>query len=231
MKANCYICGKEFERRKSLIERAKHPVCSRECQAQLYTKKQDMKCDVCGKKITRAVSRLKRNNHNVCSRECYSKLATMNNSKIEIECPNCNKFFSVWPYRVKRDKIICCSPSCATEFRLKDSKNHPLYNPEISEEKRQKRKAKERTSKDVRWRRNILIKYNFTCQICGKNQGKLVAHHLDGYLKYPDKRLDLDNGVCLCRECHIDFHKKFKNDTTKKQFLQYVNQNRRLSLG
>lgn len=75
MKCNCYICGKEFNRRPASIQRAAHPVCSRECQNEL--KRRDwveVPCVVCGTPLMRRASRLKIRPNPTCSKECKAVL-------------------------------------------------------------------------------------------------------------------------------------------------------------
>jgi hypothetical protein len=62
------------------------------------------------------------------------------------------------------------------------------------------------------WEKSVFEIDNHTCVKCGKVKGEpgviLVAHHLDSYTDYPDKRIDVDNGVTLCNKCHGT---RFKN--------------------
>ncbi len=75
MKCLCFVCGKEFNRKPALIERAKHPVCSRKCADVLKHREWvEIPCAVCGKLILRRKSRLKTRKYNVCSEECRRKL-------------------------------------------------------------------------------------------------------------------------------------------------------------
>ena len=75
MKCNCYICGKEFDRKPALIRRAEHPVCSRACQSILKQREWvEIECCICGKPLLRRKSRLKTRTYNVCSKECKAVL-------------------------------------------------------------------------------------------------------------------------------------------------------------
>lgn len=48
------------------------------------------------------------------------------------------------------------------------------------------------------------------------------AHHLYSWKSYPLLRFDIDNGITLCKKCHINFHKKFGyGNNTKEQFIEY----------
>jgi len=53
------------------------------------------------------------------------------------------------------------------------------------------------------WRNKVLERDDFKCVLCDCNDiKKLHVHHIDSYEKHKDKRLDLDNGLTLCRSCH-----------------------------
>ena len=56
------------------------------------------------------------------------------------------------------------------------------------------------------WTKAVKNKYNNTCQKCWKTKGRMCAHHLWSFHKYVDKRLDINNGICLCWDCHERYH-------------------------
>lgn len=58
------------------------------------------------------------------------------------------------------------------------------------------------------WRFNVFERDNYTCQECGKYGGELNAHHKKHFATHKELRFDLDNGITLCKKCHIDEHKK-----------------------
>lgn len=71
MKCNCYICGKEIERKPAQLKRAKHPVCSKECHSVLKQREWvKTECCVCHKPLLRRASRLAIRPNPVCSKEC-----------------------------------------------------------------------------------------------------------------------------------------------------------------
>lgn len=75
MKCNCYICGKEFDRKPALIKRAKHPTCSNECRNILKQREWvETECCVCGKPLLRRKSRIEIRPNPVCSKECKAVL-------------------------------------------------------------------------------------------------------------------------------------------------------------
>jgi len=52
------------------------------------------------------------------------------------------------------------------------------------------------------WRVKVYNRDNFTCCICTKRGGELNAHHILLFSKYPELRLEVDNGITLCASCH-----------------------------
>ena len=56
------------------------------------------------------------------------------------------------------------------------------------------------------WRKSVFERDGYTCQICGQYGGKLNAHHKERFADCPEKRLDVDNGITLCEDCHKKVH-------------------------
>ena len=46
------------------------------------------------------------------------------------------------------------------------------------------------------------------CCVQCKTTKALVAHHIKEKSQYPDLVFDLDNGITLCSNCHIEHHRK-----------------------
>jgi len=53
-----------------------------------------------------------------------------------------------------------------------------------------------------RWRKSVMARDGGKCTQCGTTQ-KLEAHHIKPFSLFPDDRYDVNNGVILCRACHI----------------------------
>jgi hypothetical protein len=69
-----------------------------------------------------------------------------------------------------------------------------------------------RTGDFKRWRERVFLRDDYTCQSCGIRGGELHPHHIFVFSKYPEKRFDPDNGITLCKECHMSFHREYGYD-------------------
>lgn len=54
------------------------------------------------------------------------------------------------------------------------------------------------------WSDMVLEAANYKCEICGSNEN-LIAHHIKPVKTHPHLQADVDNGVCLCRECNSKY--------------------------
>ncbi len=110
-------------------------------------------------------------------------------------------------------------------FPERRGENHPNWKYDKSDEDR----VKERKFYDYhQWRESVFERDNFTCQCCSKVGHELNAHHLDGWNWCIEKRLDVDNGITLCKICHDEFHEMYgKGNNTKEQFMEFLFNKRR----
>ena len=80
--------------------------------------------------------------------------------------------------------------------------------------------------KYVQWAKAIKTKYNFTCQICNIVSNfkiQLDSHHLDSWDWAVKSRYSIDNGICLCSQCHQRYHQYTSyGKNTKENFLAYL---------
>ncbi len=48
---------------------------------------------------------------------------------------------------------------------------------------------------------------DYTCQVCNKRGSQVLeCHHIEGYAENPEKRLDIDNLMTVCYDCHKHIH-------------------------
>jgi len=59
------------------------------------------------------------------------------------------------------------------------------------------------------WRIAVFVRDDFTCRICGNRGVHLEAHHMDGFADFPDRRLDVDNGITLCDAHHLELNRRY----------------------
>lgn len=65
-----------------------------------------------------------------------------------------------------------------------------------------------------RWVREVFKRDDYTCQCCGRRGSILNAHHINNYSSHPELRTDVNNGIVLCEQCHLNsypnsFHKLY----------------------
>jgi len=184
-----------------------NPICKR-CTT-LYTYKRNFsKCIDCGKQLTYYSGKRCRECDVIHKKEIgFYKIKVKD--KFCIDCGNKikNKYIK---------KTIRCK-SC--HFKYNRGKNHVSWNHNKSDEERLPRR--EITEFRI-WSRQIKELYNFRCFICGDSNHGLESHHLFNWSKYVDLRFNLDNGVCLCKKHHREFHKKYGYDNNYEQFEKFL---------
>ena len=59
----------------------------------------------------------------------------------------------------------------------------------------------------LKWARRLMLRKDpeYKREVQRRNASK-AADHIRGYASAPELRLDLDNGMTLCRRCHMDLH-------------------------
>ena len=78
-----------------------------------------------------------------------------------------------------------------------------------------------RKSFEIRlWREAVFARDDWTCQECRVRGGELNAHHIKSFAWFPELRTAIDNGVTLCKKCHLKHGTyKGKNPEIKQNVL------------
>lgn len=65
------------------------------------------------------------------------------------------------------------------------------------------------------WRSAVLLRDNYTCQVCDQYGGDLHIDHIKAWADYPELRFEISNGRALCRPCHywVTFKRKMPNNS------------------
>jgi hypothetical protein len=61
----------------------------------------------------------------------------------------------------------------------------------------------------ILWRKKVFERDDFTCQSCGRRSGRgqqlfIEAHHILRVKDRPDLVCEIENGITLCKDCHLD---------------------------
>jgi len=130
--------------------------------------------------------------------------------KKPIVCPNCGEIHELYPSDIKRGRKFC-SFGCAMSWQSKHyrGEKHHRYKEDFREIKRLRNCAKYKE-----WRRKILERDDYKCQMCDTDEN-LMVHHIISLIEDKSKVFDIDNGITVCVECHQLLHPELKVDMRK----------------
>ncbi len=131
----------------------------------------------------------------------------------------CGKMTEVSKYELHSGNTKSCGCLKHENSRARVGDKHHNWNSNIDRSERLIRKNRYIIPSYRRWR-NIIISRGY-CDACQSNEN-LVAHHLNNFSEHKDLRTDINNGICLCTKCHIEFHKLYgKHHNSKEQYLKF----------
>jgi hypothetical protein len=69
------------------------------------------------------------------------------------------------------------------------------------------------------WKRQVVAVGK--CDVCAYIGTALNAHHLYAKSTHPELSTEITNGVCICANCHQEFHLKYGNEITPKDYIEF----------
>lgn len=118
-----------------------------------------------------------------------------------------------------------CDSSVRYNFRCPEcynvkGENNPNWNPNLTDEERKKRRNIEGYNDFIK---EVYKRDNWTCQCCNEKGKKINAHHLNSYDWDKEHRIDINNGITLCEDCHKEFHHIYGyGNNTKEQYEEWI---------
>ena len=70
---------------------------------------------------------------------------------------------------------------------------------------RHKKKCRQ-THEYSMWKEKVKNRDGGICTNCGVNEN-LHIHHIKSFAQYPELRINVSNGITLCKECHMEVHR------------------------
>jgi len=177
----------------------------------------ECRCEQCGEIFTREPSFLVGHKHIFCKPECSHAWASehlvgKNNHRwrggeIEYKCDQCGEAVMRQPSAAARSKHIFCKPECSSAWQSENlaGEHHHGWKGGATKER-----GVWFQNGGRQWKRLCRKRDNYICQLCGKVFDKrskgLHVHHKAGFAVYVELRSVLENGICLCRQCHDWIH-------------------------
>jgi ribosomal protein L37AE/L43A len=104
---------------------------------------------------------------------------------------------------------------------------HPNWNPNRTAQDKLDGKLRFQCKEAQRWSRKVKEVFDFICQKCKHRGTSLVSHHIESWYSNVELRLDVSNGICLCKKCHASFHKMYgKKQNNRIQLIEFLGEDR-----
>ncbi len=191
----CIVCGEIFQARVRLNR--PNVCCSMKC-SHIYQARhrQHKSCEICKKDLYVVPSRIKQR---FCSDEC--RLIGMKDIYQE----------QVKSFLFKKG----IHSSITTEFKHGDGgEKHWNWKGGITNSNRTLRQD----NRYREWQQQVYKRDHYKCQECQIHcyPGNIIAHHIFNFSDYPELRTVVNNGITLCRKCHVIIHHRNTNNEKRK---------------
>jgi len=139
---------------------------------------------------------------------------------IKVTCPDCGEVRTTMANRGDKKCRSCTKKGVVFTREHRARISSSKRDESLTEEERVNRRSMPWMKA---WAKEVKVRANFTCEACGQVGGKLASHHKDSYRSNKMRRTDILNGVCLCEDCHKDFHKQYgQGNNTVDQFEEWI---------
>ena len=126
-------------------------------------------------------------------------------TELQVRCTFCNKWFS--PNRNQINSRLSALNNIGQECNLYCSDNCKSSCPVYRQKTFRKGENPNIDRPDQRdWAEMVKLCADYRCEICGKIETELIAHHIEGILHNPVESADVVNGIALCKECDKKVH-------------------------
>lgn len=119
-------------------------------------------------------------------------------------CACCGMYLRRPPSKVTRASVHYCSNTCKNMYAR--GEKHANWKGGVSSNTFSKW-LKNQSSYDE-WRKQVLERDNYTCQITGikASEEELDCHHIQPKADYQHLALDVSNGITVCQKAHDRIH-------------------------
>ncbi len=162
----------------------------------------NINCIECNKQFYAAIWEMKRRSgRNVCSQKCYQQYWNKHiKSKFQANAIASNTGRPSWNNGTKGIMKIN-KGSFQKGHSMPKGKDSSAWKGGVTPINRQIRAS----LKYRMWRKAILQRDNFVCQVCDEGGGKLRANHIKKFADYPELRLVLTNGITIHESCDLKY--------------------------
>jgi len=185
--------------------------CSKKCSGFYQRINKTLICSYCKIIYIRKPWQIRKTKINYCCQKCHYK----DKAKILVSCHKCKNQVFIYQSRARYYSQYYCNNKCRLlekqEWLIGSKKKfNNYYNKFI--------RSLRCTAKYLLWKTNCLSRDKYQCQNC-KRKSQLTVHHIFTMGQFVAKHklnreaimndtlfLDQNNGITLCRSCHLKQH-------------------------